>query len=183
MKNNAKEQPRLMAITPSSRGFGFAVLDTPTTWVEWQVKNVKGKDKNIKAVALAEKLIAHFLPDQLILEDHAVAGSRHSKRIKELNQQIIALAAKRKLKVKLFTHKQIRQTYFGNAKGTKQALAEILAQRFPDELADKLPPERRAWMSEDGRMDIFDAVALVLVPGLRSAAKAGGGLLAPDLER
>ena len=42
-------------------------------------------------------------------------------------------------------------------------MAEILAKRLPEELGFRLPPKRRAWMSEDYRMDIFDAVALALM--------------------
>ena len=37
----------------------------------------------------------------------------------------------------------------------------MLAMQFPDELASRLPPKRKPWKSEDGRMDIFVAVALV----------------------
>ena len=43
-----------------------------------------------------------------------------------------------------------------------QALAEMLAGKFPEELASRLPPKRRPWMSEDPRMDIFDAVGLAV---------------------
>jgi hypothetical protein len=32
----------------------------------------------------------------------------------------------------------------------------------PDELASRLPPKRKTWKSEDSRMDIFDAGALVV---------------------
>jgi len=50
----------------------------------------------------------------------------------------------------------------GNPKGTKQEMAELLAKKFPDELASRLPPKRKPWKSEDKRMDIFDAVALAV---------------------
>ena len=43
---------------------------------------------------------------------------------------------------------------------SKHEIAEILAKRFPEELGSRLPPKRRPWMSEDSRMDIFDAVAM-----------------------
>jgi hypothetical protein len=53
----------------------------------------------------------------------------------------------------------------GDDPGTKHALAEIIAERFPEELGFLLPPKRRDWMSQDSRMDIFDAVALALMVG------------------
>ena len=52
---------------------------------------------------------------------------------------------------------------FVGEQGTKQACAETLAAKFPVELASRLPPKRRPWMSEDPRMDIFDAVGLAAV--------------------
>jgi hypothetical protein len=39
----------------------------------------------------------------------------------------------------------------------------MLAQKYPVELAAKLPPKRRAWENEDGRMDIFGAVGLAVM--------------------
>jgi hypothetical protein len=42
-------------------------------------------------------------------------------------------------------------------------MADKLAKQFPIELAGKLPPKRRPWENEDGRMDMFDAVGLAVV--------------------
>jgi hypothetical protein len=63
----------------------------------------------------------------------------------------------------LFSRQQVRRVFFADGQGTKHALAEILAKRFPEELGFRLPPKRRPWMSEDYRMDLFDAVALALM--------------------
>jgi len=42
---------------------------------------------------------------------------------------------------------------------TKQEIASLLAQDFPD-LAWRLPPPRKAWQHEHRNMPMFDAVAL-----------------------
>jgi hypothetical protein len=42
-------------------------------------------------------------------------------------------------------------------------LADFLLFGKGQRLASRLPPKRRPWENEDGRMDIFDAVALALV--------------------
>jgi len=39
-------------------------------------------------------------------------------------------------------------------------------------LASRLPPKRRPWMSEDYRMDIFDAVALALILRIKKVANS-----------
>jgi hypothetical protein len=62
----------------------------------------------------------------------------------------------------------------GNPKGTKQQMAELLVMQFPDELASRLPPKRKTWESEDGRMDIFDAVALAVVSRMKYVKRLGG---------
>jgi Holliday junction resolvasome RuvABC endonuclease subunit len=167
---------RILAIAPSTRGFGFAVLEGQETLVDWGVKTVKG-DKNVQSLAKVEKLIAHYQPGVLVLEDASAKNSRRSLRIRKLCQQIIKMAAACKVSVKLHSRDQIMKTFIADGQGTKHALAEIIAKRFPEELGSRLPPKRKPWMSEDSRMNIFDAVALALLPHLcrRSKTVARGG--------
>jgi len=133
--------------------------------VDWGVKTVKG-DKNIQSLAKVEDLIAHYQPGTLVLEDTSAKNSRRSPRIRKLCQQIIKMASNRKVSIKLFSRDQVMKTFIPDGRGTKHALAEIIAKRFPEELGSRLPPERKPWMSEDSRMNIFDAVALALLPRL-----------------
>ena len=162
---------RILAIAPSTRGFGFAVLEEQETLVDWGVKTVKG-DKNVQSLAKVEKLIAHYRPGVLVLEDASAKNSRRSPRIRKLCQQIIKMAATRKVSVALFSHDQVMKTFIADGQGTKHALAEIIAKRFPEELGSRLPPKRKPWMSEDSRMNIFDAVALVLILRLKNLHRA-----------
>jgi Holliday junction resolvasome RuvABC endonuclease subunit len=72
------------------------------------------------------------------------------------------LARKQKIKVELISEVQLRTLLLGDPRVTKHEIAEMVAKLFPDELALRLPPKRRAWESADSRMDIFDAVALAV---------------------
>ena len=132
--------------------------------VHWGVKSVKG-DKNAGAVEKVEDMIARYDPQVMVLEDTATMGSHRAPRIKALTKRLVAVAEKRTIKVVLFSQRQIRRVFFGDEPGTKHALAETIAGRFPEELGFRLPPKRRDWMSQDSRMDIFDAVALALMVG------------------
>jgi Holliday junction resolvasome RuvABC endonuclease subunit len=152
---------RVMAIAPSTRGFGFAVLEGHTL-VDWGVKSVKG-DKNSQCMKKLEKLIAQYEPEVIVLQDYSAKGSRRSARIRELGRQIVALASSRKLKVAMFSRERVMRAFFADGQVTKHTLAEVLAKRFPNELGFRLPPKRQPWMSEDSRMDIFEAVALALM--------------------
>ena len=138
--------------------------------MEYAVKTVKG-DKNAQSLKKVEELIAHYQPGVLILENTLAKGSRRAPRMRKLCQQIIKLAATRKVRAKLYSREQVMKTFIPDGQGTKHALAEIIANRFPEQLGSKLPPKRKAWMSQDSRMNIFDAVALAMVFRLKKTKR------------
>lgn len=162
MKKLQSNYFRNLAIAPSTKGFGFAVLEGEDSLVDWGVKSIKRESKNADSVKKIRDLIAQYTPGILILEDVSVKGSRRSARIRKLAHQIIKMSKNRKVGVKLYSRDQLMKAFIINGEKTKHALAEIIAKRFPEELGASLPPKRKAWESEDVRMNIFDAVALVL---------------------
>jgi len=141
----------------------YTVTEGQNVFIAHGHKIVEDEDKNVKSFAWVKKLIARYQPGVLVLLDVVAKGSRRAPRIKSLHRQVMRLAAKRKLTVNLISGKQVRSLLLGNPKGTKQEMAELLAGKFPDELASRLPPKRKPWKSEDSRMDIFDAVALAVI--------------------
>ena len=156
-----KKSVRILAVAPLSRGLGYAGMEGPTRLVASGNKAILG-DKNAGSLARVKKFIQFYQPDVLVLPDVNAADTRRAKRIKILQRKIVAVAKKRQLKVRLISVTQVRGKLLGDAKGTKQAVAQTLAEKFPVELASRLPPKRRVWMSEDPRMDIFDAVGLAV---------------------
>jgi Holliday junction resolvasome RuvABC endonuclease subunit len=166
---NQSNHFRILAIAPSTRGIGFAVLEGKDSLVDWGIKTVNG-DKNTNSLIKGKELIAQYQPGVLVLQD--TKDSRRAPRIKALIQIIIILTKDRNVSLMLFTKEQMQRAYFADAKGTKQEIAEIIAKRFPDELAARLPLKRKAWMSEQYQMGIFDAVALAMMIPL-SKTKTG----------
>lgn len=156
IKHNAV---RILAVAPLSRGFGYAVMEPPDRLVACGNKAIR-RDKNAGSLAWVKKFIRFYQPEVLVLPEVNGPHARRAVRIKLLHRKIVALAKESKLKVRLITGPQVRTQLLGSAKGTKFALATTLAAKFPEELASRLPPKRRPWMSEDPRMDIFDAVGL-----------------------
>jgi hypothetical protein len=165
MNQSISKQVRILAIALSARGFGYSVMEGKVI-LESGNKGVKG-NKNLHSVSKIEKLMNLFQPSVLVLQDVNAKGSHRAPRIKVLHQQVIGLAENQKCKVALFSGKRLRTALLGDVKGTKHEMAEMLAQKFPVELAAKVPPKRRPWENEDGRMDIFDAVALAVVFRMR----------------
>jgi len=160
MNRRPNREIRVLAIDPSIRGFGFAVLEGPNRLIDWGVKETKS-EKNRTALKLINDLIDEYQPNAIIVEDYSAKGSRRCRRVCDLINDISKLAAKRKIKVRSFSRAKVKQSFSESGASNKQDIAIAIAGRFP-ELAPRLPRFRKPWMSEDYRMSIFDAVALGL---------------------
>ena len=75
---------RILAIAPTTRGFGFAVLDGNETLVDWGVRRIDGKIKNTWSLAMVKKLVARYQPGVMVLQDTLAKSSRRAPRIKAL---------------------------------------------------------------------------------------------------
>lgn len=162
MKQTLPKYPRILAIAPSTRGFGFALVEGHRTLVDWGVKSIKG-DKNRGTLLKVKEMVTHYRPDVLALEDVSAKSCRRSARIRTLINQLTQLAKKEKVSAPCFFREQVAKTFFPEGKVTRYDVARKVVEMFSDELGFRLPPKRRPWQSEDSRMDIFDAVALALM--------------------
>ena len=151
---------RVLAIDPSTRGFGFAILEGPNQLIDWGVKETK-TEKHKRTLASVAELIEQYQPGVLVLEDYTGKGSRRCDRIRQLIDDISKLALKRNVKVRHFSRAEIKQTFSESGAHNKYEIAHAIAKRFP-ELTPRLPHFRKPWMSEDYRMSIFDAVAFAV---------------------
>ena len=64
------QEKRILAVDPSTRGFGFAVLEGPERLVDWGVKEARD-NKHVKCLGQIEKLIKQYEPDAIVVEDAA----------------------------------------------------------------------------------------------------------------
>jgi RNase H-fold protein (predicted Holliday junction resolvase) len=169
--NQTPNQFRILAVSLSSRGFGYAVMEGEDRLVDYG-KKIIAADKNARSLAHIETMIARNQPDVLVLHNVHAAGTHRNPRIKRLHRSAVVLAKRHKLRVVTISGMELRSTLLGNEAGTKQEMAEALARKFPEELAARLPPKRKTWASEDARMDTFDAVGLAVVFGLKGMVTA-----------
>lgn len=151
---------RVVAAFPSTWGFGFAVFEGPLRPVDWGLKRVSTK-RRADAVRKLAALTDWYQPDVLILENHAGDGSRKSPRVRAVIVAMAAHARKCNLVFASYSRGMIRQAFSEVPAFTKYEIAQAIANDYP-ELAPRLPPRRRIWMSEDCRMAIFDAASLAL---------------------
>jgi len=151
----------VLAVFPSTRGFGYALFEGPEVLVDWGIKTVRGGKKNDASLRRIQELLDLYRPDTLIVEDYKGAGSRRAERIQKLIDAAIGLATKQRIVSQSFSRADIRTCFSHRGALSKRQIAETLAREFP-ELGPRLPPLRKIWMSEDARMNIFDAAALAM---------------------
>jgi hypothetical protein len=158
MKLKDPNSKRVLAIDPTSRGFGFVVLETPTTPVDWGGKAIR-QGNEAKALAKVLDLIRHYRPEIIVVEDHR--GSRRCARIQSLLDGVCRLAMEEGLKSRCLPVSLVKRVFRAFSANTKHEIALAVAQQLP-ELAPQLPRYRKPWMSEAYAMGIFDAAALAL---------------------
>ena len=151
----------VLAVFPSTQGFGFVVFEGSRALVEWGVRHVKGKNKNVVAAAEVSALISEFKPDIFVTEDYAGDESHRRPRIRSLIRMMCRRAKARPIEVRQFSRGEIRVCFAPFGARTKHEIGQRIVVWFP-ELKPLLPKKRRAWMSENPRMAIYDAIALAM---------------------
>jgi hypothetical protein len=146
---------RVLAVDPTGKGFGFAVLEGPELLVDWGVKRAKDDRICLERVAA---LIIRYQPEVMVVERANAPGCQRRLRARRLIENLLVLARDHRVRVRQVSRQSV-QRYFGASRpATKRQIALALVMRFP-ELGPYLPPERKPWMCENERMGIFDAVA------------------------
>ena len=149
---------RVVAVDPTPRGLGFAILEGPSCLVDWGMTDVRMKSKHHASLGRLDTLIDRYHPEVLVLEDWRRPECRRCPRVKQLLRHLARFAARRGLRTFTVSRPLLRQTFADLDRLTKDELARAIVMRFP-ELEIWLPPHRKPWMSEDHRMAIFDAAA------------------------
>jgi len=159
------ENSTILAIDPTTKGFAFAVFETPDHLIDWGLRTAPAKSG-----ALLQKvggLLAKHIPDLFVLEDtHAPRSLRRVRARKEI-RSMERLALKRGVTVARVSRLAVLDTLAPGK--TKYEAAAKLAEIFPV-LAERLPRKRKIWETEVERMSIFDAL------GFAVTARDGGSI-------
>lgn len=145
------------AIVPNARGFGYAVFEGLLP-VDWGVSDVRGVNRNHACLRRIATVLRKYNPDVLLLRDPAETRSR---RVAALIEAIAALPMHSGMVCLAVTRAQVREAFHYLERPSRERIARSIADRIPF-LEPLLPPIRKIWNSEDRRMGLFDAVALVL---------------------
>jgi exonuclease III len=166
----SRKQLRLvLAIYFQTSGYGFVLLEQRSSPVDWGAPEVRGRDRAKRCLRQIDSLLKLHTPDVLVLQDTTRRGTRRAPRIQALNHQTLLLAKRRGIRVRTYSRDQVREYFKDFGATTKQRIAETIAKHIRA-LSLYVPPPRKPWKSEDARMGIFEAAALV-----RTHLQSSGG--------
>jgi Holliday junction resolvasome RuvABC endonuclease subunit len=164
----------MLAIAPCVQGIGFIVFNGPQMPIDWGVKWTRN-EKNRKGVAKITELIDRYQPEIVVFEDPHGEGSRRSKRINDLLDEIASLVHRRNIVIARYSRAQVRRHFAGDGTATKYRIAKAIVKYLPD-LAPRLPVERKIWLPEHANMSVFDAASLALTHFAAITQEAGSDL-------
>lgn len=162
MKNAPKTENHklVLAIDPTSRGFGYAVFEGPKNLLDWGVSDIRIQI-NQRSKRRLKQLIDYYQPDVIVLEDYAGEKSHRAPRIQNLIEDIISFARLKKIKFHQYSRSRVQELFRMFGAKNKHQIAKTICEWLPT-LSVRIPPKRKIWMSEDQRMNIFDAVSMAL---------------------
>src|SRR5215208_60683 len=132
MPQIATDPTRIFALDPTTKGFGYAVLETPFRLVDWGLAHVSG-EKESGAVSRFEALLDQYRPDVVVLEDSAAPGSRRRPRVQKLLAKLQETARERGIAVHAVSRLAVIECFSSpDKRATKFSITEHLAETFPE---------------------------------------------------
>lgn len=151
---------RTLGLHLTSRGFGWVVCEGPFGFVASGVFTSIRGNKNANCRRKTEKLIALFKPSEFVIEA-CTDRTRRSARVSALSVDLLAVAADRGLYIASYPREKVQEAFAVVGARTREEVAEAIARFYPA-LALRLPKPRKPWNSEDKRLGMFCAAAVVL---------------------
>ncbi len=152
----------VLAVYPDARGLAFVLFESPTSLVDWGVmRTTTRQPKNEQCIEYVRRLVDRYVPDLIVIEDVDQKGSRRSQRIRALYRSLQVLACVTNTDIKKYASRDIYATFGALGARTKNERSRAIAPLIHD-LSHRLPPPRKAWMSSDCRMSLFEAAGLGL---------------------
>lgn len=163
--------PRVLAIDPMRRGFGYVVFEGLALLVDWGTRLAR-TDKHVRSLEHLDELIDTYAPDVLVVEDCTARGSRRCERVQKLLDEMVELAESKHIEVRRIGPREVEATFEDLIEHpeNKHDFATVVAELYPP-LRPQLPPERATYESETERMAIFDAAAMALAVLLEGESK------------
>jgi len=150
----------VMAVFPNARGIAYVVFEGPQSPVDWGMSDPRGDTRKDTAVRYVAALLDRYAPEVLVLRDRADVQAGRG-RLYKLLEALEELAETKGVPHVQFSRQQLRQSFEFLGSPTRYAIVEAIAKNIPL-FEPYVPPVRKIWKTEDRRMGLFDAIALLL---------------------
>ncbi len=151
----------ILGLHPTARGFGWAAFESPVSVFDAGLCTHKGSRKNAKCLDRFGQVVKRLKPETLVLESFDKQSTRRSARIRKLCLSIVSLAAERGLEVVVYKRGDVHSAFATVGARTRDEIAEAVVRSQPA-LKVHFPGRRKTSDSEDKRLSIFCAAALVI---------------------
>lgn len=150
----------LLAIDFMPRGFAFAMFEKPDSLIDWGLTDIR-INVSKRSFQRIRQLIEFYRPSRIVLEDVKKSSAHRSNNLKQLSEEIKLLARNKEIQVTSYSAKTIQEVFSKFKCQNKHERAKAICEWLP-QLSSRIPPKRAIWMSEDPRINLFDAVSLAL---------------------
>jgi hypothetical protein len=160
-KSEEKSPARILAIDPTTKGFGYVLFELPFHLAAWgrAYVDIAGPAGTVSRL---ESLLEEHKPELVVFEDMKAAGSLRRRRVRGLMADLVKCVRTHSIPVRTVSRLAVHRRFAPEGeKITKRAIAEMLVKYFP-ELAAELPRPRKVWESESDHMAVFDALSFAV---------------------
>jgi len=148
----------VLAIHPTSHGFGWVLFEGPLVPVDWGIASAK-VNRSAQCMGRYKQLLDQYEPSALILEKYGEDDSQRSERIRSLAQTMRGFANNRDMDTPVYSREEVSATVTDSKKASRHTVALAVSEQLPV-LRHRLPNARKLWESEHDRQCLFDAAAL-----------------------
>jgi hypothetical protein len=170
-----KQHELSLGLYPATHGFGWILFEGPLSPHDWGTA-VTRSNKNAASLARIKRIFDRYSPGIVVLEEYDREPLVRDRRIRELCRGIASIADERGIELHTYSRAEVRACFANVGARTRQDIAQAIVSRI-DALRARKPPVRRAWMSQDDRMSLFNAAAVVLTHFSKSGDPGAGKVI------
>jgi hypothetical protein len=160
MKAIAAPQAFVMAIVPTTHGFGWAVFENPLSLVGHGIFT-EYRNQRERCVEQADRLLGHYRPETVVFPKIDPNETRHGSRSHDLSKALKRIAKDQSADVVVLCRKAVLRVFAPEGANTRAEIATAVAARLPA-LYLRLPKPRRFDDGAAKSLAMYDAAALVL---------------------
>src|SRR6266852_8358198 len=110
MSASLRQSVRVLAIDPTTGGFGFAVMEGADSLIDWGIKEATG-NKNSACLKLVADLTNRYRPEVVVVENPVGRKSRRCERVRELIRNILNIAVERRIRTRAYSRMEVKEVF------------------------------------------------------------------------